>query len=458
MLQDQHELALSTSSTEAAASFDHTILAYLKYRTDAPQHLARTFAADPEFGLAHCLAGYFAMLSYNQANVPVAAEAARTARAMTIKATARERAHVEALDAWIVGNIDRTLTIWDDIVTEHPMDVLAFRLAHFNNFWLGRREAMRASVEQVFPKWGRDMPGYGTILSCRCFANEECGHYAAAEPSGWAALEIDPADFWGIHAVAHVMEMQGRQSEGIDLLKKHERYFAEGNNMIHHIWWHRAMFHLEQREFDAVLDLYDRRFRNLASPLTQALPDLYIDVQNAASMLFRLDRQGIDVGRRWIEIADKAEQRIGDCLSAFTQPHWMMALAATRRDDVAQRMLDAMRVFGLGRGAVAQVVGTIALPISEAVLAHGRGEHARAVDLMKPILDEMYHLGGSHAQQDVPGTALSGFSNQGKSRRRRPSNARSGYGEVPKSARTSDRICRSGATVSALEPLGSSSR
>jgi len=34
-------------------------------------------------------------------------------------------------------------------------------------------------------------------------------------------------------------------------------------------------------------------------------------------------------------------------------------------------------------------------------LAHGRGEHARAVDLMKPILDEMYHLGGSHAQQDV---------------------------------------------------------
>jgi hypothetical protein len=104
---------------------------------------------------------------------------------------------------------------------------------------------------------------------------------------------------------------------------------------------------------------------------------------------------------RWIEIADKAEQRIGDCLSAFTQPHWMMALAATQRDDVAHRMLDAMRLFGHGDGAVAQIVGTIALPISEAVLAHGRGEHASAVDLMKPILDEMYRLGVSHAQQDV---------------------------------------------------------
>jgi hypothetical protein len=79
----------------------------------------------------------------------------------------------------------------------------------------------------------------------------------------------------------------------------------------------------------------------------------------------------------------------------------MMALIATQRDDVAHRMLDAMRVFGVGHGAVAQVVATVALPMSEAVLAHGRGEHGRAVDLMKPILDELYRLGGSHAQQDV---------------------------------------------------------
>jgi len=47
------------------------------------------------------------MLSYKPTNVPVAAEADRTARAMTITATARERAHVEALDAWIAGDFDR---------------------------------------------------------------------------------------------------------------------------------------------------------------------------------------------------------------------------------------------------------------------------------------------------------------------------------------------------------------
>jgi hypothetical protein len=116
MLEDQHGLTISTSSTEAAVGFDRTVNAYLKYRTDVSQHLASTLAADPAFGLAHCLTGYFAMLSYNLTKVPAATEAARTARATTMEATARERAHVEALDAWIAGDLDRSLTIWDEKV------------------------------------------------------------------------------------------------------------------------------------------------------------------------------------------------------------------------------------------------------------------------------------------------------------------------------------------------------
>ena len=118
-------------------------------------------------------------------------------------------------------------------------------------------------------------------------------------------------------------------------------------------------------------------------------------------MLFRLELLGVDVGNRWDEIADKAEARIGDCLSAFTLPHWMMALAAAGRDDAARRMLDAMRASGAGEGTVQRIVREVALPVCEAVLAHRRGEYARALDLMRPVLGDMHQLGGSHAQQDV---------------------------------------------------------
>jgi len=401
MPHDIHGLPISTASAQSAAAFDHALEGYVKYRADAGARVAALLAADPEFALAHCLKGYFAMLSYKQANVPVAIEAAQTARRLGARATRREQTHVAALEAWIAGDLDRALGVWEQILAEHPHDVLAFRLAHFNNFWLGRPGAMRVSVERVKPKWSRALPGYGTILACHCFALEECDDYAAAEPSGRAAVELDPGDVWGTHAVAHIMEMQGRHGEGIAWLAELERNWEGGNNLLHHLWWHRALFHLERRELDAVLDLYDRRFRNLASPLTLAQPDLYIDVQNAASMLFRLELVGVGVGDRWSELADKAEARWGDYLSAFTLPHWMMALAATGRDDAARAMLDGMRACREGEGAVREIVGTVALPVCEAVLAHRRGQHAKVLELMRPVIGGMHQLGGSHAQQDV---------------------------------------------------------
>jgi len=260
---------------------------------------------------------------------------------------------------------------------------------------------MVASVERVVPAWSADIPGYASILACRCFAQEEAGNYLAAEPSGRRAIELDPGDLWAAHAVAHVLEMQGRRSEGIQWLTLLAPNWEGSHNLQHHLWWHCALFTLEQGDHAAVLELYDTRFRNLAAPLTVASPDVYIDVQNAAAMLFRLQRLGVDVGNRWEELADKAEARIGDCLSAFTLPHWLMALIATGRTTAAQRMIEAMRAFAKGRGTVPPIVRDYVLPIAEAQLAHAAGRHAEAVALMRPAIGGMYRLGGSHTQQDV---------------------------------------------------------
>jgi hypothetical protein len=79
----------------------------------------------------------------------------------------------------------------------------------------------------------------------------------------------------------------------------------------------------------------------------------------------------------------------------------MMAFAATGRDGAAARLIEAMRAFGQRKETVAPIVRDIAVPICEAVLAHRRGDSARAVALMRPVLGDMYRLGGSHAQQDV---------------------------------------------------------
>ncbi|MEE2710616.1 MAG: tetratricopeptide repeat protein [Gemmatimonadota bacterium] len=400
-VQDIHGLTLSATSSNAGNAFDNTVMGYIKYRLDTPAFLKETLRSDPEFGLAHCLKGYFLMLAYNQANLPAARESAAQARTFTATATWREQRHVDALEAWLDDDSERMLAAWEDILVDHPLDLMAFRLAHLSYFWLGRAEDMKTSLDRVMPAWNVSHVGYATVMSCKCFAYEECGEYVEAEDAGRAALDIDPGDLWGTHGVAHIMEMQGRYDEGIDFMKDRELLWKGANNMTHHLWWHRALFHIERREFDEVLDLYDNRFRNLSSVITQAQPDLYIDVQNASSMLFRLERQGVPVGDRWAELAVKAIDRIGDCCSAFTLPHWMMALVGGKRFDEARQMLNAMELFGQSEGTNARIVEDVALPVTEAVLAHGLGEYDRAVDLMKPVLDRMPQLGGSHAQQEV---------------------------------------------------------
>ena len=401
MFQDARGLEITAASHEAVVAYDHAIDGYLRYRSDMQPRMAALVAADPDLPLAHCLKGYLGMLAFNQAALPAARQALADTWRLVVDATPREQAHAAALEAWVAGEPDRAVETWDQILADHPHDILAFRLAHFVNFWLGRPEAMLASVLSVGPHWSEAQPGYNAILGCRCFAHEECGYYTEAEAAGRDAIRRDPGDLWAAHGVAHVMEMQGRRGEGIAWIASLEDGWDGGNNLRHHLWWHRAMFELERGNTPEVLRLYDGQFRDLNAPLTKAFPDLYIDVQNATSMLFRLARHGMDVGDRWTELADRAEARIGDCQSAFTLPHWMMALAAAGREAAAARMLDGMREAARAPGITAELVGTIALPVSEAILAHGLGHHDEAVTLMRPVLGEMYRLGGSHAQQDV---------------------------------------------------------
>jgi tetratricopeptide (TPR) repeat protein len=398
---DNRGLPLSTASAKAAAAYDHLVTGYLTQRADTPARLTALLEADPDFALAHCMKGYFVMMAFKQAVVPTAVEDARTAQSLGASATPRERSHIAALTAWAEGEIDRAIALWESILRAYPHDVVAFRLAHFANFWLGRPQDMVSSVERVIPFWSEDIPGYASILACYSFAHEETGNYLAAEPSGRRAIELDPGDLWAAHAVAHVMEMQGRRSEGIQWITTLAPNWEGSHNLQHHLWWHCALFKLEYGDTAGALELYDSRFRNLAAPLTVASPDVYIDVQNAASTLFRLQRLGVDVGDRWEELADKAEARIGDCVSAFTLPHWLMALTATGRTAAAERMIEAMRAFANGRGTVPPIVRDYVLPIAEAQLAHAAGRHAEAVALMRPAIGGMYRLGGSHTQQDV---------------------------------------------------------
>ena len=71
-------------------------------------------------------------------------------------------------------------------------------------------------------------------------------------------------DAYAIHAVAHVMEMQGRQAGGIAWMNGRKAAWVNGN-FANHLWWHLSLYNLDLGQYDRVLEVYDDKLRGLDS-------------------------------------------------------------------------------------------------------------------------------------------------------------------------------------------------
>ena len=159
---------------------------------------------------------------------------------------------------------------------------------------------------------------------------------------------------------------------------------------------------LERGEHERILEHYDARIRNPDSPLVQAVPDAYIDLQNCAALLLRLELRGVEVGPRWTAIADVAEGRIDDHASPFTDPHVAMILAAAGREERAQALVASMLAGAEGdEGPLGVAIRRAAAPCAQASIAHRRGEHDKVVTTLMAARHDFPHMGGSHAQRDI---------------------------------------------------------
>src|SRR5262249_52150294 len=147
--------------------------------------------------------------------------------------------------AWLDGKPALALERYGAIVIDWPRDILALFVAHSLDFRLGRRRMLRDRVAQMLPEWRATAPNYASLLAMYAFGLEENGQYRRAELMARRALDLDPGHLGAIHVVAHVMEMQGRASEGLAFLAAIESAWAEGSGFSVHLAWHRALFHFD---------------------------------------------------------------------------------------------------------------------------------------------------------------------------------------------------------------------
>ena len=101
------------------------------------------------------------------------------------------------------------------------------------------------------------------------------------------------------------MEMQGRIDEGIAFLESRENDWPPDNGFAFHNFWHLALFYLERGATTA-------RSRSSTARSIRARRRCCWRSVDATAMLWRLHLEGVDVGRRFEQVADEWEAALDD--------------------------------------------------------------------------------------------------------------------------------------------------
>ncbi len=400
-----HTVSTHTVSHTALEACVTGINRFVRFKADAMTHIDAAIAADGEHALAKLVKAWMLLggrdAIYHDAVGSLITETERCFSGLPA-VDKREQGLLDALKLSHAGKGIEAVTVLEMLLDQSPCDLLVHQIIHEELFWLGRADWMRAITERAAPVWDKYSDDYGPFLSLRAFANEEAGDLDMAERYGREAVEIDPADIWGTHAVAHVHMMRGDIKEGINWLEKLAPQWSEANQMRHHNWWHLCLLLLETGEYERILELLTREVRPPDSPLVLASPAASIDIQDVASVLLRLELLGVDVGNHWDVLAPVCIGRVNNHGNAFGNVHDMMVLTSTGQLAEADALLANMRERYLGQGgSVALSYNAVAIPVCEALLAYRRGDYTSVLQWLGAVRHDLSLMGASHAQRDV---------------------------------------------------------
>lgn len=385
----------SLSDPEAVEAWNGVIHGILSHGRATGDHLTRLLTLNPEFAMGHAMKGLACLMLGRRELVTAARDAHREAKRLVAQGGAleRERLWVDALGDWLAGRPSASIARMEACMRLAPHDTISMKLSHGIRFMLGDSHGMLRSVETALPAHGPDHALYGYVLGCHAFALEETGQYDRAERQGLRGLQFARDDAWGLHAVAHVYDMTHLTDQGIALIDSNAAAWDHCNNFRFHVWWHKALLHLDQGDITTVLDLYDTKVRDEKT-------DDYRDFSNASSLLMRLEIEGVDVGDRWTELADLAEKRTDDGCLTFADMHYMLALIG-QRPEAADRLIARVAADAGPADETSAVMMTPGMATSEGLAAFGDADYDRAFSHLQRAQPDFQTMGGSHAQRDI---------------------------------------------------------
>ena len=323
---------------------------------------------------------------------------------MSVNGNEREKLHVKAVLQYSAGYCDKAVSTWQDILVDYPHDILALKLAHQESIFQSDAHSILGSVERVLPVWKPSSKYYGYVQSMYAFGLEEMNFYDRAEHHAKLALSENKTDAWATHALTHVFKMTGQTDKGIQMLSSTESDWS-GRMLTCHHYWHWALYHAEMGDFGQALDVYDEHM----DTFVRKAKDIHC-LTDAASLLQRLEFEGVDVGSRWDVVADACRPHMDDHLLFFMDMHFLMAFLNCSNDrggdfdDASKKFMASIENFlmhGDQETNVWKTCKTVGHQVMKSFIAYKEQRFAEAVDTLYPVRSNMKVISGSNYQRDM---------------------------------------------------------
>lgn len=386
-VRDCFDLPVTGADADSIRGYDCYVRQYLSYGPDL-RALFAVADANPCAPLLNAHAAALHMAFEGAEGWTAAAPYLDRMRAARNTGTERERLFCAAADAWFARDFARAMTALDELTVRWPADLCAIKWGQYHAFNLGDAAALLRFGERA--RIVHEETPYAHGLTA--FALEQNHRLEEAEDEGLRASEIALDDGWAHHAVAHVMETQGRAREGARWLDHCAHTWEKKGVFIRdHNYWHAALFRLALGREQEALAIYDAK-------LWGEWPEFPQEQIGAVSMLWRLELRGADIGARWAPVVEQARARAGEHIFPFHDLHYLYALARAGAPGEADRFIASLKRKA---ETAAAVWSEIALPAAEALAAFARGDRAIAAEKLGPLLPGLHRIGGSHAQRHV---------------------------------------------------------
>uniref|UniRef100_T1IQF3 Innexin n=1 Tax=Strigamia maritima TaxID=126957 RepID=T1IQF3_STRMM len=397
------KLPLTTSSDEACKLYDAAVSQYVGWFDDPAfggieSTISKLVQADENFvmgkvvqcGLELIGTGHSVQLDHTFAK-----EIDDLVQLSRSKVTPREKLHVDAVKLFADGYMIKAAETWEDILFHHPTDMLAIKFAHDTYFYLGQQQQMRNSICRVLSSWNNNIPLYSYLFGMLAFSEVENNLYDKAMASAKHGLMLNRKDAWATHAVAHVLEMTGDQNEGIKFLSNTLDDWISCNFLARHNFWHWALYHIEKGEYQAALDIYDTEIEK------DAHSGALLDIVDMTSLLYRLQLEGVNVGKRWEEAYNICVPHLNDHITTFNDIHLLFACVGSGRNSDVSNYIDSFKQSTESSSDQSVLSRNLGLPICDAIVAFNSGDYDKVVDLLYPLKYKIVEIGGSNAQRDI---------------------------------------------------------